>query len=237
MENKRKNIYVTIFVITTVIASCFAVYFAIEANNINPQNITLGKVGSVATDDVKTSETKVEIKEVEKVVEKYTYPNFDASKGINTDKESTYSFSLSEEKLGTTCTLNSDKKSVSVSFNPNIIKMYYGIDVSSSFIEINNFSGEVVDIYADNLGHQAAGSEVFLFLMKDGSVEYLPVKKAVESNNVKSYGKIPGIENIVKLGTISVAHNQGGGYGAPCAIKADGSFYDLSNALISTGNF
>ena len=68
MENSRKNIYITIFVITTVLASCFAVYFAIEASNNAPQNITTGKVESVATDDVKTSETKVEIKEIEKEI-------------------------------------------------------------------------------------------------------------------------------------------------------------------------
>ncbi len=41
MENKRKNIYIVIFVITTIIASCVAVYFGImgnkEANDLKAQ--------------------------------------------------------------------------------------------------------------------------------------------------------------------------------------------------------
>lgn len=68
MDNKRFKVYITIFVITTVIASCFAVYFAIESSNKDPENITVGKVESVATDEVKKSETNVEIKEVEKEI-------------------------------------------------------------------------------------------------------------------------------------------------------------------------
>ena len=32
MESKRKNVYITIFVITTIIASCVAVYFGISEN-------------------------------------------------------------------------------------------------------------------------------------------------------------------------------------------------------------
>lgn len=35
MENKRKNIYIVIFVITTIIASCVAVYFGIVGNKEN----------------------------------------------------------------------------------------------------------------------------------------------------------------------------------------------------------
>ena len=41
MENKRKNIYIVVFVITTIIASCVAVYFGIQMNNSKNETINL----------------------------------------------------------------------------------------------------------------------------------------------------------------------------------------------------
>lgn len=53
MESKRKNVYITIFVITTIIASCTAVYFYLKANNSKiPQN-NLSESSNESKDEIK----------------------------------------------------------------------------------------------------------------------------------------------------------------------------------------
>ena len=232
MENSRKNIYITIFVITTVLASCFAVYFAIEASNNAPQNITTGKVESVATDDVKKSETKVEIKEVEKGV----FPQVDTNKCINKTEGIKYMNSLERRfRHGDIyCSLNEDNKSIILTCEPEVLKEYYNIDKGNTYVNINidGFATEIVDILCCSSGGQVAGREVILLLMADGTVEYIPLAKALKDNNTKSYGKIENVSNIVRIDTMSFVDQSGGGAASgPIAIKADGSFYDLMSML------
>lgn len=104
-------------------------------------------------------------------------------------------------------------------------------------ISITGFSEEILSILLDSLGHQAAGGEVILFLMSDGTVEYIPLEKALKTgnDNIKSYGKIMGVEDIVRLSTarFGVLDNGEivGGYGGAVAIKSDGSFYNIDTIL------
>lgn len=62
--DSRKNIYIAIFVITTIIAACLAVYFKIDGDRKNMQ--VVDNTSNEKT-DVNTSETKVEVREVEKI--------------------------------------------------------------------------------------------------------------------------------------------------------------------------
>ena len=61
MESKRKNVYITIFVITTIIASCIAVYFGISENTGKKKIKELeAKVEVLNSTEEKDKETKVE---------------------------------------------------------------------------------------------------------------------------------------------------------------------------------
>ena len=93
------------------------------------------------------------------------------------------------------------------------------------------FEKDVVDLCVSTLGGQSVGYEVLIILLKDGTVEYIPLYNAIKNNNIKSYGKIEGITDIVRIGTVKFNGTEFGGFMAPCAIKSDGSFYDLSNRL------
>ena len=97
-------------------------------------------------------------------------------------------------------------------------------------IEIN-FSTKVNDIYASGFG-QVIGYETLLFLMEDGTVEYIPVVKAMQEKMSQSCGKIPGVENIVKFYTTS-------GYGGVNLLgqRADGDYYNLSTILLDIGDY
>ncbi len=99
-------------------------------------------------------------------------------------------------------------------------------------IILTGFSGEIKDFFYAKFG-QAGGYEQLLFLMADGSVEYMPIYDAFEKNNIKSYGKIEGLKNIANFQqlTSSSYENNGelllGRGQAVLAEDVDGNYYDL----------
>ena len=112
------------------------------------------------------------------------------------------------------------------------INKNYGLNKSTkdfnSTIELK-FDTEVVDFWSGSVGRQAIGNEIILVLLKDGTVEYIPLYDAIKNNNVKSYGKIEGINGIVRLGGVSFSGNDGFGHNSP-------SFYDLFERLLKVFN-
>lgn len=92
--------------------------------------------------------------------------------------------------------------------------------------------GTVIDIAFGRFGN-GFGYECFLFLMDDGTVEYVPYFLAIKENNFRSRGKLEGISEIIKFHVINNAHNVNGsgGYRTVLAQRADGTFYDLSSTI------
>lgn len=97
---------------------------------------------------------------------------------------------------------------------------------------INNFSKDIIDIRTGSIFPSLDGS-VVIFLMEDGSVEYIPLYKALESNDVRSYGKLEGVEDIVKLYNVTAIPKNSpvGASASLLAQKSDGTFYDLDQIL------
>ena len=87
----------------------------------------------------------------------------------------------------------------------------------------------VADVFISGAG-QMLGSERILFLLADGTVEYIPVKEAVATKEIKSYGKLEGLSNIVKFyrGTVVQANSPAGGGAMSYAQDADGNIYLLN---------
>ena len=91
-----------------------------------------------------------------------------------------------------------------------------------------DFSQNIADVFIAGSG-QSLGSEKVLFLMADGTVEYIPVKEATAAREMKSYGKVDGLNNIVKFyrGTVVQADSQVGGGAMSYAQDVDGNIYLL----------
>lgn len=237
MENKRKNVYITIFVITTIIASCAAVYFYLKATN--NKLVAGNKESEVASQENQTTTNvdvaKEEVKE--KIVYKNVMPELDPAKCIEGSKDGKYYYHFIQSYFTpiSSAYLSENKKSVMVSLNLEEINKKYALNKSSndfnSTIELK-FNTEVVDVCNTTVGGQAVGSEVLLIMLKDGTVEYIPLYNAIKNNNIKSYGKVEGINDIVRIGSVSFSGNDGFGHISPCAIKSDGSFYDLGERLL-----
>ncbi len=99
---------------------------------------------------------------------------------------------------------------------------------------MGGFSGKVEEIELAEIGQEASGS-YFLFLMGDGSVEYISLVDLLDTNNLASRGKIQGLNNIVRIKNISARENEGSGWSTALAFDTDGNFYDVNNLLEKQG--
>lgn len=241
MESKRKNIYIVIFVITTIVAGCLAIFFKVDGDNkinkveakLEESNSNPNTTQNIEIGTGKNSETKT----IEKIVEKYKfYPDLDSSKCINPQGDEKYQKRISYEFTPLSCVVNSDNKTAVVTTDWEYATKQWGfIPNGGNGIHeqrnINNFSGEIVNVICTGWG-QTVDHSTILFLMKDGTVEYIPVYKAYKTGIFKSYGKLEGISDIVYIGNAS-------GYGpcTPIAMKSDGTFYQLPTILEKTGNY
>ncbi len=185
----------------------------------------------------KENEIKSEEKESTQLENAKKVTGIDLNKCINSNS---YQYTLTNYTLsGLNFSLDPASSTVNLSINWDNITRNWGISngaARSNQYTINNFSGKVVDMHIDGIGQDATGS-VALFLLEDGTVEYIPLYKALESNNIKSSGKISGVENIIKFYSVGArpkGENSVGGFQTILAQKEDGTFYDLYENLANS---
>lgn len=250
MESKRKNVYITIFVITTIIAAGLAIFFKVDGDKKLKsmeakveENLGDNNGDELVKSEVSTNSNKKDTKgssqteTVEKIVkENVFYPEIDSSKCINKQDGVEYKKRISEELVPLTCIVNDDKKSATLTTDWNYASKVWGFvpNGGNGIYEqknSNGFQGEIVNVISTGWG-QTADYSTLLFLMKDGTVEYVPVYNAYKTSNYNSRGKISGVTDIVYIGNVSA-----NGYCEPIAMKSDGSFYILSEMLKGTGNY
>lgn len=118
---------------------------------------------------------------------------------------------------------------VSMSVNWGEVKDIFGIKHTgredTGTFEIKDIdASRIVDLKIGSFGHLAENATV-LFLMDDGTVEYIPLKTALRNGDIRSYGKLDGVDGVVRLSSVVT----GGctGYATVIAQKANGDFYDL----------
>ena len=169
--------------------------------------------------------------------------HFDASKCQNSNADS-YTLTIPTHSLGTNVSLDSAQKKVTVSVNRHLVNVAYGLNWETSsqnyeeLLHEITFEQKVDEIFFSGIG-QDGSYDTILFLMEDGSLEYLPVRKSLEENyeQLKSYGKLSGVSQIVKLYAANANRNPVGSGITILAQKTDGTFYDLSTILQNTGNY
>lgn len=124
-----------------------------------------------------------------------------------------------------------DGNTVTLSFCSEDLEYYYPDVVAPSCEDEQTitFSQGVIDVFTGGFG-QSVGGEVVFFLLEDGTVEFMPLHDALLNDRYESYGKVEGVENVVRLTTVGVNYqNYIGGHVTTIAIRADGSFYDLAD--------
>lgn len=193
-----------------------------------------------------TKVNKEEKKEKQKVCDDctdmiMTTLNFDSSKCINNSGASYKRLFPSD--TGITTSLDSSQTKVTVAINHHLINTTYNLGWVTALEDytyepqVIEFNQKVNDIFIGGFGQDASGNTI-LFLMEDGTVQYIPLKKAflTDHDHLKSYGTIEGVANIIKFYNVSASFGQTGGV-TILAQKKDGTFYDLSTILQNTGNY
>ena len=165
----------------------------------------------------------------------------DISYDLNTDE-----YGLSENEAGIAVSIDKTRKNVTISYNAATVSHTFSLGWFSGadttiyeIIDTKSFDKKITQVLIDGSG-QDVSSMAILYLMEDGTVEYVPLLKDINDNwgqqdntkKVNSYGKLEGVSDIVSL--ISA---EADGYHTVLARKADGTVINLSDAFRATGNF
>lgn len=241
MENAKKSTNglvtaIVVLAVLLVVALCSTAYFYFKANRNSTER---GNNTTIVTGKENKNNNSEKL-----VVEN----GFNTSKSLNTSGK-TYTLVGGYANSGLNLRFDSTKKTMEVYIAACRFNFTYGL----GWVTMNeetcaaegekqyekrgeiSFSQEVSDFRIGGFG-QEQSHDTMLFLMKDGTIEYIPIKKGytgISPDKVKSFGKIPGVEGIIKLYQVATGGNGASGYTTVLAQKADGSFYDLNESLTS----
>lgn len=235
IENQKKKshrlLYTVIGLLIGVVLSC-GIGYALYSQDILSFQST--KVQTKENNNQKSDETTLEAEKVNYI--------FDSNKVVNSSADG-YTLTVPSHASGTNVSLDNSQTKVTISINHHLISQNYGLGWVTSSEDYSYepheivFNQKIVDIFFGGIGQDASG-DTMLFLMEDGSVQYLPLKKAYSTDheNLKSYGELSGISNIVKFYSANTLSQMGSGI-TILAQDKEGKIYDLSKILQETGNY
>lgn len=233
MENKKSKTGLHVFVgILLGIIICGGVVFA---------TYSLGYLTFNQAEEPKKTETNnEENNETEEDVNDNSL-DFDTSKIVNSNSDT---YTLVNNGHTINISLDETRKVVTLSYNRKVLSDTYTLNWDLTGVEDYvyenkqlNFEKEIKDIYFGGIGQDATG-DIILFLMSDGTVEYIPVYQALLSNGIEgltSYGVLPNITDVVKFYTVNASAGMSGSVSILAQTK-DGTLYDLAPIINGTSN-
>ena len=244
MENKRKNVYIVVFIITTIVAATLAVYFGLEYKKLKEDN---SKKDVSIKESTSSGEEKgeVTVKEVEKViekeVEKYGYL------GFNVSKENCLNYSddnIEYGRIGPSSAYSdlyrcsSSGKMILVRVDLDVFNKYYNsfsrkFDISkygnqNHASEDYTFNDEIVDVFASG---EITENLVLLVVLKDGSLYAMNMYDAIIDNNYHNFVKIDEVSNIIQVESAYKGVSIESSRLTLIAFNNQGKFYDLESIL------
>lgn len=226
MENKKSKTGLHIFVgILLGIIICGGVVFA---------TYSLGYLTFNQVEETEKTETNnEENNEAEEEVSDNSL-DFDTSKIVNSPADS---YELQNYNGTINVRLDNTRKIATLSFNRKTLSDTYGLNwdtigVVEGTVEDKTitFTQGVKDVYVGGIGQDMSG-DVILFLMDDGTVEYIPVYKALSTGGVDgltSYGTLQDLKDVVKFYSVMAIRNPVGSSVTILAQTKDGTLYDLA---------
>lgn len=233
MENKKSKTGLHVFVgILLGIIICGGVVFA---------TYSLGYLTfNQAEEPEKTETNNEENNETEEDVNDNSL-DFDTSKIVNSNSDT---YTLVNNGHTINISLDETRKVVTLSYNRKVLSDTYTLNWDLTGVEDYvyenkqlNFEKEIKDIYFGGIGQDATG-DIILFLMSDGTVEYIPVYQALLSNGIEgltSYGVLPNITDVVKFYTVNASAGMSGSVSILAQTK-DGTLYDLAPIINDASN-
>lgn len=179
-----KNVFLTIFIFTTILATGIAIYLEIENMNINKQLLE----NKSNIENYNTENSAVEKKQDE------DSEKIDVSKNLQEGVYLSKTFGNIKTKIqdGKAYIAFTSKELGSSEFTKELNKYY----------EILNVSGNVIDISMIKM--PTSGYPIFILLMEDGTIQKT---KFVQGSDIICDGKIDGFENIERIDEIEIVNN------------------------------
>jgi len=227
MENKNNGGLIAIIIILIVALLGLSFYVAYDK----------GLIFNDGEKEVEENEKDVEVEEDTNVKENesnYVSLEIKDENCINSNT-STYKVRYGFDNMS--ISINDDN---TVTLSISQLSMWGGLTNYSDYetFTINNLGKKVIDVHAGGLS-QDIGTITIIFLMEDGTLEYIPLYKALQLHNVQSYGSVANVDGIIKLYSAGAFPKDSplGGSFTILAQKADGTYYDLRPILMATGNY
>lgn len=234
MENKKSKTGLHVFVgILLGIIICGGVVFA---------TYSLGYLTfNQAEEPEKTETNNEENNETEEDVNDNSL-DFDTSKVVNSTADL---YELQNYNGTINVRLDNTRKIATLSFNRKTLSDTYGLNWDTTGVvegtvedKVITFTQGVKDIYIGGIGQDMSG-DIILFLMDDGTVEYIPVYKALSTGEVDgltSYGTLQDLKDVVKFYSVTAIRNPVGSSVTIIAQTKDGTLYDLAPIINDASN-
>ena len=235
MENKKSKTGLHVFVgILLGIIICGGVVFATYSLGYLTFN-QVEETEKTETNNEENNETEEDISD--------NSLDFDTSKIVNSNGNAD-TYTLANYGHTINISLDETRKVVTLSYNRKVLSDTYTLNWDLTGVEDYvyenkqlTFEKEIKDIYFGGIGQDATG-DIILFLMSDGTVEYIPVYQALLSNGIEgltSYGVLPNITDVVKFYTVNASTGMIGSVSILAQTK-DGTLYDLAPIINGTSN-
>lgn len=170
------------------------------------------------------------------------YLDFDTSKIVNGTADS---YELQNYNGTINVRLDETRKVATLSFDRKTLSDTYSLNWDTTGVvegtvedKVITFTQGIKDIHIGGIGQDTSG-DVILFLMDDGTVEYIPVYKALSTSGVDgltSYGILLDLKDIVKFYSVGAIRNPVGSSVTILAQTKDGTLYDLAPIINDASN-
>ena len=131
-----------------------------------------------------------------------------------------------------TSSFSSNKNNVGIitfdidSYNQKALTNY---TLNNTIIEYN-FDKSIVETMVYNIGQEEL-YPIVLYLMEDGTINYVNIYVGLENNDLSKYTTISNVDDVIKLYPTTVCGLEYCSANTILAQKKDGTFYDLSSLI------
>ena len=236
MEGKKKNIFIGILGVTTVVAAGVAVYLGLKYNS---SRVEIARLQEVVNEPKQT-----EIVEKEKVVTEYAIPKISNENCLNPEEGFSYCGWEYQycEAYGTQIFkdyfdskilhLRIDKEKLEKSIPSLTLN---NVNEAGYFSHEYTFNSDIVQIYVGGCGIARKDQNKIFCLLDDGYVYCLNLDDAIKNDNFDNFIKLDEISDIIQVGYLDIHPKAVSQLYSVYATRNDGKFYDLREILRNRG--
>lgn len=154
-------------------------------------------------------------------------------KCINCENKNLYYYITSKEHIdevsASFSTKDKTKGTITIDIDAYNTKAVTNFNLQTPGIEYN-FDKSIKDVLIYNIGQENL-APIVMYLMEDGTVNYIDIYQGLTDNNLTEYKTINDVKDITNLYTVSSCSGEYCNANTILAQKSDGTFYDLMGIL------